>query len=191
MSTFNVIISTIGRPSLLNQLTVLLPQLKEDDCLTIVFDGVNRQELPILKQFVCPVDIYSEPVALGYWGHAVRNKYSQIMRQRDFVLHADDDDQYTEDAIAYLRSVCIDIQALYICKIKLADGEIIPKEQKIRASNIATPCGIVPWYVNKDKRVLWGYLYGGDCHFYHYAQQVAKKLVFLDKLIYIVRPKGE
>jgi hypothetical protein len=186
MPTFNILIATIGRPSLLKQLNSLLPQLQESDCLTVVFDGTKLQELPIFKEFKCTVDLYSEPVALGFWGHAVRNKYAYILKQRDFVLHGDDDDIYTPNALEKLRELCTDTNKLYVAKMLLGDRQI-PAGPHIWFKDMATPCGIVPW--NENKNSAWIYKIGGDYHFYKGLERRLKTVIFLDVIIYVVRPK--
>ena len=39
--TFNVVIATIGRKCVVNMLKSLENQLTKEDCLTIIFDGVD------------------------------------------------------------------------------------------------------------------------------------------------------
>ena len=188
MPTFNLLIATVGRPSLERQLKSVVNQLSADDCLTVVFDGCPIQDLQILKGFACPVDLYSEPVALGHWGHEVRNKYAHIMQKRDFVMHGDDDDIYVANAIASLRKHCTDIAVLYIAKMcDIAAGGIIPRDNSIYLGNIGTPCGIVPWEVNSNSNVKWELFRGGDCRFYENASNYAT-ITFLDQIIYVVRP---
>ena len=190
MPSFNVIISTIDRPSLDVQLRSLVTQLKKEDCITVVFDGKPINNLDIFKEFVSTVDLYSEPEALGYWGHAVRNKYSQLIKKCDFILHGDDDDIYAPNAFELLRQHCVDMNTLYIAKMEHNLCGIIPKEPVIKLANIGTPCGIVPWFINSNPDLKWGYFYGGDCLFYHNASTLTNSVVFLDFVIYIVRPSS-
>ena len=186
MTTFNLLIATIGRPTLERQLQSLLPQLQEVDCLTVVFDGTSVQNLPILKEFKCTVELYSEPKALGFWGHAVRNKYAKIMKQRDFVLHGDDDDIYLPNVIDNLRILCTNNKTLYIAKMDDPCYGVLPKTNEIIPGNIGTPCGIVPWKDNMRSR--WGLYNGADANFYKSIANFNKDIVFLDLLIYKVRP---
>ena len=86
----------------------LSPQLLPHDALTIVYDG--HTDIPValanVSAFQCPVYQHCEPVALGYWGHGIRNKYASLLSPRDFVMHADDDDVYTPYTFDWLRRHC-------------------------------------------------------------------------------------
>jgi hypothetical protein len=185
--TFNVLIATIGRSTLHTMLESLLPQLLEKDVLTIVFDGVHPIELD-LSSAKCTVHIFEESVALGFNGHAIRNKYQTILDKTDFILHADDDDVYADDAFLFLRQMCTDIDTLYVAKMHLhAIQKTVPAGKYIAIDNIGTPCGIIPYLLNtKGHWSLPGA--GGDGRFYEEIAKHAKNIVFLDKIIYHVYP---
>ena len=186
MPTFNILIATIGRPSLQNMLNSLAPMLDEEDCLTIVYDG--HAEIPNfnLERFKCKVLCYFEKEALGYWGHGIRNKYANLLEPRDFVMHADDDDIYIEGTFNKLRTLCNDSSAIYIGKM-LVGNAIIPNplDLTVYVGNIGTPCGILPFDVNKKGE--WIKIYGGDGSFY---EQLARLVtpIFLDIIMYKVKP---
>lgn len=110
--TFNILIATVGRPSLQNIINSLNDQLNSNDCLTIVYD--NTCIIPIfdISKLKCKLVQYCEPTKLGFWGHGIRNKYSNLLEKKDFILHADDDDIYSKDSIEYLRKKCIDLDTL-------------------------------------------------------------------------------
>jgi hypothetical protein len=84
--TFNLLVATVGRPTLQRLLDSLSPQLEEHDCLTLVFDGHSRHPPVNLSAFKCKVTMYCEPVALGCWGHGIRNKYASFLEKKDFVM---------------------------------------------------------------------------------------------------------
>ena len=186
--TFHCLIATIGRPSLQVMLNSLLPQLSERDCLTVVFDGFS--EIPTNFDFssaTCPVVLYCEPTALGFYGHGIRNKYAGLLEHRDFVMHADDDDIYTPGTFDYLREHCISKETIYIGKMQCVDGRIVGI--KMELGYIGTPCGILPFSYNKD--ATWQMTHGGDGRFYEELQEkYPHNIVFLDRLIYIVRTLG-
>ena len=183
MPTFNVLIATVGRESLQTMLDSLKNQLNESDHLTIVFDGVKRQNC-VVTEFKCKVHIFEEPVALKYWGHAVRNKYASLLEKTDFVMHADDDDRYVPDAFDQLRKVCIDTKdTLYFAKMVM--GAILPKDGKGILGNVGTPCGIIPYKFNTAGK--WGLYGGGDGFFYKDISIVIKNVVWLPNIIYLVR----
>jgi hypothetical protein len=185
--SINILIATIGRPSLHIMLDSLLPQLSENDIVTIVFDAVPSIPLYI-ESALCKVRLIEEPEKLGFSGHAIRNKYKYLLEETDFVMHADDDDYYVADAFSEIKKQCIDKNTLYIAKMKFRDiDRIIPIENHIRIDNIGTPCGIIPYWLNKLG--TWAhYEPAGDGIFYEAISKNATSVVFIDKIIYIVCP---
>ena len=182
--TFNVLIATIGRPTLQRMLNSLSPQLEKDDCLTIVYDGHSEIPKFNLDNFKCKVICYCEPEALGFWGHGIRNKYASLLEIRDFVMHADDDDIYQKDIFNKLRLECNDVDKLYI--VKVAQPNIItPLDNTITEGFIGTANGIIPFYLNK--KGVWEERYGGDGAFYTQLSKITDP-IFLNIIAYIVRP---
>ena len=189
MVSLQVLIATVGRITLQRMLDSLSPQLQEQDCLTLVFDGHDKIPEFNLTRFKCEIKQYFEPIALGYWCHAIRNKYSSLLEKRDFVMHADDDDIYLPNAFEQLRNLCIDKSILYISRMTLNyGGEPIPRlwDNSLWTGNIGTPCGIIPYNLNLQGD--WAEGYGGDCKFYESLQKTGVNIQFLDNIIYIVRP---
>jgi|UniRef100_A0A6C0B0W5 hypothetical protein len=185
MPTFNVLIATVGRPTLQRMLDSLSPQLSESDCLTLVFDGNATIPEFNLKDFKCKVQQYCEPVALGFWGHGIRNKYAPLLEKRDFVMHADDDDYYYPSVFPELRTSCSDTNTLYIAKLRTPYGSILPDCSFIEVNHIGTPCGIIPYELNK--KGTWLPRYGGDGLFYQQIAALGNPIVHLSTLIYHVR----
>jgi hypothetical protein len=182
--SFQVLIATIGRPSLQRMLDSLSPQLQEQDCLTLVFDGYSKIPEFNLKNFKCEIKQYFEPIALGYWGHRIRNKYSSIIEKRDFVMHADDDDIYLPDVFSELRHQCISKNTLYIARMNNRKiRRIIPEGDFIRINHIGTPNGIIPYDLNM--KTEWKHQYGGDGLFYETISKEAN-VIFLPTVIYLV-----
>jgi hypothetical protein len=194
--SFNVLIATTGRSALQRMLDSLSGQLEERDCLTIVYDGLTTvPTVPTfnLSQFVCKVQQFCEPVALGYWGHGIRNKYAGLLEKRDFVMHADDDDIYFPDSFKSLRNECTYTNTLYIAKTKNSEPgsiksgcDIMPRTNKILIGQIGTPCGIIPYALNKEG--IWELSYGGDGIFYKQIEQKAESIQFLQTFIYNINP---
>jgi hypothetical protein len=183
MATFNVLIATVGRPSLQRQLDSLVPQLKEPDVLTIVFDGHATIPCFDLSKMKCKIRQYCEPIALGYWGHGIRNKYASLLDPTDFVMHADDDDIYTEDAFDHIRYNCRS-NKLYVFLMKSQDNVY---GYTLSINHVGTPCGIIPYEYNKQFE--WGYYVGGDGEFYEKLNaKYASEVVYVSELIYIVKP---
>jgi hypothetical protein len=182
MPSINILIATIGRPTLQNMLDSILPNITRNDHVTIVFDGVPPTQLNLITQG--HVHIHHEPTALGFWGHGIRNKYKTLLERTDFVLHADDDDVYTPDTFKILRRMCTETNALYIARMDFK-GRIVPKEASIVQDDIGTPNGIIPYDLNA--KGVWGNYVGGDGEFY---RGIAKDVTvfYINHIIYKVRP---
>jgi len=183
--SFNILIATIGRSTLQDMLNSLAPQLEEQDCLTIVFDGHSSIPEFNTSQFKCVVKQYFEPVPLGAWGHGIRNKYKTLLEKRDFVMHADDDDIYYPNVFPLLRKYTSDPSTLYIAKMRLNQYRIIPEGNFIKINHIGTPNGIIPYNLNVSGN--WKHQYGGDGLFYQDLSTRAN-VVHVPVLIYQVRP---
>jgi hypothetical protein len=163
----------------------LSPQLSESDCLTLVFDGHATIPEFNISNFKCKVTQYCEPVALGYWGHGIRNKYASLLEKKDFIMHADDDDHYYPNVFPELRALCSDTNTLYIAKMRHVHGSILPPGSFIRLNNIGTPCGIIPYELNM--KGTWAQAYGGDGRFYEQIASTGTPVGYLSTLIYHVR----
>jgi hypothetical protein len=185
MVSFHILIASIGRPTLQRMLNSLMAQLSEDDKITIVFDGFT--EIPKFDFSVakCKIRQFSEPEKLGFWGHGIRNKYASLLDSSDFVMHADDDDSYMPEVFSELRNLCINTQTLYIAKMRLANKHIVPEGNFIKLNHIGTPCGIIPYELNKT--TLWKHRYGGDGLFYEELATKCKSVDYLPTVIYSVR----
>ncbi len=182
--SFHVLIATVGRPTLQRMLNSLSCQLEESDCLTIVYDGHSVVPNFDVSKFKCPVNQFFEPEALKFWGHGIRNKYASLLEKRDFVMHADDDDIYVENAFGKLRMYCQNKNTLYVARMFAADKSFVPRRKIIECANIGTPCGIIPFELNS--KGTWGTIYGGDGMFYKDLEKEAESLKFLNVLIYQV-----
>jgi hypothetical protein len=188
MKTFSILIATLGRPTLQNMLDSLSPQLHPSDCLTIVFDGHSSVPFGFdFSKFMCKVTTYSEPVALGYWGHGVRNKYASLIEKKDFVMHADDDNTYVPDAFKVIRNTCIDENTLYVFKMMSMHQKPFPENHKIKEFNVDTGMGAIPYELNKKGVFLYG-RHSGDGIFYEMIAQQAKNIVFSDFVTFKMRP---
>jgi hypothetical protein len=184
--TFNVLIATLGRPTLQNMLNSLAPQLNTNDCLTIVYDGQSEVPTFNLSELKCTIKQYCEPVALGFWGHGIRNKYAKLLNGRTFVLHADDDNIYKPNVFEFLRNECVDPQCLYITNLDWNMPNTVFKTKKVIEGNIDTACGIIPYKLNTLG--TWLPRFGGDGAFYETISQKSTTIKFVDKVIYTMRP---
>jgi hypothetical protein len=181
MASLHILIATIGRPSLQTMLDSILPFLTEVDHLTVVFDGVEPTQ--IKTETKGSVHIHHEPIALGYWGHGIRNKYASHLEKTDFVMHGDDDDTYAPGAFDAVRSACTDVNTLYMMKVyNVTRNTYLPAFPKIENRNISTQCGVIPHELNT--KGTWGPFYGGDFAFYESIEPLAP-VVFVDSVIYL------
>jgi hypothetical protein len=79
--SIHVLMATIGKDSIFHILSQLKNQLKNNDFLTIVFDGEKKSKnIEKVKDFTstfeCKVNIIIEEKNLGFWGHGIRNKHN-------------------------------------------------------------------------------------------------------------------
>ena len=183
--SINILLATVGRPTLQRMLNSLCDQLDVNDYLTIVFDGHSSIPKFDTSKFKCKVKQYYEPIALKYWGHGIRNKYANLLDKTDFVMHGDDDDIYLPNSIQHIKNNCKNKNTLYIYKLQNGNN-ITTKIPVIRIGNIGTPSGIIPFELNKKSK--WGYFYGGDGAFYENLVPITEKIVFMDYIIYKIRP---
>jgi len=184
--TFNILLTTIGRPTLKRMIDSIYPQLLKDDYLTIVAD-CNLSEVLLqlndcIKNAVCTINIIQNSEMLGFFGHGSRNKWQDSLLG-DYLLHGDDDDVYTSDAMDIIRQHCTESK-LYIFKM-LYNFTEMPRTPVIEFGNIGTPCGVIP---NKKCCFfpIWELEYGGDFKFYK-AVSECMDFEFIDKVIYRIR----
>jgi len=179
--TFNILIATTGRESLQKMLDSLLYQLTENDCLTIVYDGLSSIPTFNFATAYCRINQFCEPEKLGYWGHGIRNKYANLLEKKDFIMHADDDDIYLPNSFDKLRELCVNTETLYIGKV-IYNNTNIPIDNIIKLGNISTQNGIIPYKLNSKSE--WKLQYGGDGIFYENLSKISNNIVFLDVVIY-------
>lgn len=211
--TFNVVITTIGRNCLLHMLRSLQPQLKKEDCLTVIYDGYEPNKEMYDIKFKCKVITIhqkenlgmkylkmmyratGEYPGVGIGGHAVKEAYKNELEKRDFIVHSDDDDEYLPGVFDELRRKCINKHYLYICNVALGFNktDIIPRNKNVNAmfqifdeGNISSQSGIVPYEINR--KGIWGQKPSGDCEFYRSLFNSLAKIVTLDTLLYQFRP---
>ena len=184
-TVLHVLIATIGRPSLVNMLRTIV--LQPHDHLTIVFDKVPvevsdfvRHHLQTTRDY--NVHVFNEPVRLGAWGHGIRNKYQGTL-QGDFVLHADDDDEYTPGAFEAIRTVCSAPEAKDQINVFSLTNSCKPR--RCLQKRTPTPSGAIP--IAHSSKGQWISERGGD---YLYYDQLRKQVPFVYHpfVIYRIRP---
>jgi hypothetical protein len=82
---------------------------------------------------------------------------------------------------------------LYIARTKNTDpgaikygADVMPKTNNIIIGEIGTPCGIIPYSLNKEG--IWELCYGGDGMFYKQIEKKANAIQFLPIFIYTINP---
>jgi len=192
-STFHILIATAGRRTLRNLLDSLKNELESNDAITIVFDGEGAKEQSEITSewFEChksTINIIEQTPYLGYWGHGIRNKYQGILNPEcTFVMHADDDDTYVAGSFDKLRKLCINPNTLYIAKMFVVQQDrYIPANNNIAVGNIGTPNGIIPNAI--AGKSTWENFCGGDGRYYTNLKNNVNEIVFLDEVVYTVRP---
>jgi hypothetical protein len=190
--TFHILIATAGRPCLRRMLDSLKDELLENDAITIVFDGEDAFDKSTfnddwLNNHKSKINIIKQSPNLGFYGHAIRNKYQGILNPKTtFIMNADDDDYYVAGSFNKLRRMCFHPDTLYIAKFyKKHNNTTVPYTTvPFIKDDIGTPCGIIPFDIaNKS---TWELKHGGDFDYYNNLQKYINKIDFLDLLIYIV-----
>jgi hypothetical protein len=193
MTTFHVLIATIGRPSLRIMLDSLKEELSSQDYLTIVFDGDKAMETSgFSKDWVndhkSQITVIEQIPNLGFGGHGIRTKYQGTLQPTTFIMHADDDDMYIKGSFDKLRTLCTDPNTLYIARMDIFNEHFIPRpySTSIRIGDIGTPNGIIPFGIaNKSS---WANTRVGDGEYYMDLVKHVDHIVFLNIVIYRVKP---
>jgi len=187
MISINVLLTTIGREDLKNRmLPSLVNQLLSQDYLTIVSDLNHDFVADCISSFnfICTVIHIRNPNALGYWGHASRSKYQNYLLG-DFIINADDDDRFTEDAFDIIRQIVVDMKVAYIFKMQVSETIFWKECGLVQEGNIGTPCGVIP---NNHLLPNWEHFYGGDGRFYEKLYKIMDfNFDFVDHVIYKVK----
>jgi len=194
MKSITVMLTTIGRPNLIDMLKSLTYELQKQDYLYIFVDGLEYAELTkkiydtIKDDLICNVKIIVEETNLGYWGHGLRNKHQNNLLG-DYIINADDDDIFIEGSFEKIRQIINsdnEEETIYYFQFfnDFKTNKVVWSEPFIAYGNIGTPSGVIP---NKpDLFGIWGYRHGGDFDFYSSCN--FKKSNFVKEIIYVVRP---
>jgi hypothetical protein len=181
--SFNIICTTIGRKSLPRLIDSFKNQLTPNDYFTIISDTNHEIVRNILSNydFNFKVNhIINDGEKLGKYGHPLLNKHINNV-EGDFIMFADDDDYYVDDAFNNIRKFVVE-KKLYIFKHKW--GETINWTIKeVILGNIGKCMGVIP---NTKKLPKFTEDIFGDGLFY---EELSKMIdyEFVDKIIYKIR----
>jgi len=182
--SINVVCTTIGRDTLPRLIESFIDQLSENDMFTIISDINHDYVANVLKKYNFKFKIQhiiNKGDRKGAYGHPLLNMYLNKL-EGDFIMFADDDDRYVEEAFDYIKRTLKDRNKLYIFKHKWGDGYAWNIKNFTRGNIGKCMCAIPNTHDLPKFRedVL------GDAYFF---EEIGKKMdyEFIDHVIYKVR----
>lgn len=184
MYRFNIVCTTIGRQTLPRLINSLVNQLSDTDIFTIISDANHDYVKEVLSGFTfkCKLNyIKSEEPTLGKYGHPLINRHINNL-DGDFIMFADDDDRYVEDAFEIIKKEVKHKDVLYIFKHKWY-GTVNWTIKDFTRGNVGKCMGVIP---NTHDLPLFREDVLGDVYFY---EEIGEKFKseFIDYVIYKVR----
>ena len=184
MFNFNIVCTTLGRQTLPRLIESFKDQLKENDIFTIISDTNHEFVEKTLSQykFNFKVNHFKNNEEIkGKYGHPLLNEYINKL-DGDFLMFADDDDRYTENAFEEIKKHVKEKNKLYIFKHKW--GNTINWTQKdFTRGNVGKCMGAIP---NTHNLPLFEENVLGDVIFYEQIGGLFES-EFVDYVIYKVR----
>jgi glycosyltransferase involved in cell wall biosynthesis len=142
MPTLSIVIPTVGRPSLRRTLEVILPQLAPDDEVIVIGDGAYQSANEIVKGFDKRFQ-YFEHGPTRVYGNAQRD-FGISVATKEYLSFMDDDDVYTEDALALIRqSILHRPDSPIIFRMRCLD-HVIWKTEELSLGNVSTQMYVTP-----------------------------------------------
>jgi hypothetical protein len=181
--SLSIVVTTVGRPTLIATLESLR-QLAPADELLLITDGDHPGAFTMLDhaRLACRTQRIVHRPAARDWGHRLRNLYSS-RASGERVLHLDDDDVYLDGAISRVRQVCAQHPGKLVVFQMLIPGGRVPMAHRLCIGNIGTSCGALP---NEPARWgCWEPFYGGDGAFYQSCQF---DVIWCDEPICAIQP---
>ena len=188
--SFNVILTSVGRPKLARMLGTFAHQLTRHDFITILSDidpanagliNITNATLHAAACHGCTKIFRQNDPPLGAIGHRSRTVH-QVTLPGAFHMHADDDDLYTPDAFEIIRSVVTTlVPRVYIFRVAKENYYHAKNRKELIAFpalesndplgvglyNGGTPCGVVR---NVGAELpIWRPTIGGDAVFWEDA----------------------
>ena len=188
--SLHILIATIGNKTIMRILKSLRSQMDTNDFVTIVYDNKDidntfSKVTEYTKHFRCKINIIMEEKNLGYWGHGIRNKYCNIIKEGDFLMHADDDDKYKHNSIGAIKYVVANKPKKNLYIFRSVDHKyrsLIPKLPIFQRGNVGTPNCIVP--ISIINKGVWRNHYGGDFFYYKDISKHVSRIIFIPIVIY-------
>lgn len=181
--SFNIVCTTLGRKTLPRLIGSLKKQLTYNDYLTVLSDFNHNYVKDILSNQNLNSNlkhIINQNGPLGKYGHPLLNKHINSL-DGDFIMFADDDDYYVDDAFDFIRKT-VKEKKLYIFKHKWGNT-INWTTKEVKLGNVGKCMGVIP---NTKNLPFFSENVFGDGLFY---EQISKMFdyEFVDKIIYKVR----
>jgi hypothetical protein len=188
--SFNVILTSVGRPTLGRMLGTFAHQLTRHDFISVLsdIDPANAELIRATNATLhaaachgCTKIFRQNDPPLGAIGHRSRTVHQRTLPGA-FHLHADDDDFYTPDAFEIIRSVVTSLlPRVYIFRVakenyypaknrkELIAFPVLENNDPLRVGlyNGGTPCGVVRNV--GDELPIWRPTIGGDAVFWEDA----------------------
>lgn len=151
-----ILIPTVGRNTLERTLRSVRKQLREEDEIILVADGVKGIE----AKGVTLIELDENH---NDWGHTPRNLILPTITS-GYVVHFDDDDTLANDALKHVRQAIARHNGdLFLFQMRREDGSLIPDGNELRCGNVGTPMFVHPAGIDLGK--FGEGVYAGDCEF--------------------------
>lgn len=191
--SLNIIVPTIGRPSLRNTLNSFADSIRYDDLVVVISDGPSQYAEDILDGMAAKylgTWVYLRSTEKNDWGHSLRNEVlDHFLPDDGYVWTIDDDDEAAPGAIDALRSRCEDGWTIFRMEFgpgHYARGITCWREPALRFGDIGTPMVLAP-----RCQARFGSRYEGD---WDYVQDLKRELGepnFDERVVALIRPEVE
>jgi glycosyltransferase involved in cell wall biosynthesis len=189
----SVIVPTCGRPTLKNTILSIGPQLLDGDELIVVHDGPGDFWPDFnVSLGVGKLRLTQTPVKTANNGASQRDKGMELATGTH-LMFCDDDDIFTPDALAAARdAIGRHPENMLVFRMQYgADNRILWRVPVYELCNVGTPMFVVPnlrllppwqgWQAN-----IHDYLWGRAVQ-----DELGLRAIFIDKVISIIRPRGD
>lgn len=153
-----VITPTKGRDSLRATLASITPQLEDGDEYLVIGDGPQPVAAALCAEF--GVTYHDGPLCHTYG--ATQRDYGIALAAGDWLAFCDDDDTFTPDALALIRTAVERVPHLF--RMQSPRG-VLWERQQVREGNVGTPMLVTPRYDDMPKWDDGLYPYTGDHRF--------------------------
>jgi glycosyltransferase involved in cell wall biosynthesis len=157
--SISVIVPTMGRPTLLDTILSIIPQLEKDDELIVVSDGLlSLHDITELDSRIRYYEMHRTKDS----GNTQRD-YGISVAKGTSLVFCDDDDIFTFDALHNFRlAINGDPNCLWIFRMEYGEnspspGLVLWQDREVRVANVGTPMFLLPnrsdlpkWKTDKD-----------------------------------------